>query len=237
MREDFIIIIAISIILFTILLIFMHYLNEKKKDRERKEIALLRGWNYERLKGSYSFKVSGKIDSLDFTFERKSKSEDYYTYIFYSKSIFLNDGIFYLGDEREIGVLKSPLVKFAIRWGKELVKEGKDERLKTLSLLEEAIPFDIQSSQGFWKYNILVSNVEFAETVISNGLIGELDSLSLLSISNVSPSIIIGPEQFEIKWHLSSLSGEKMVLIIDSSQRILKIFHQSLEEFKKSKKH
>lgn len=227
--EYLVLLISLSIFLL-ILVAVLAYLQEKKKDAQRKERALLKGWNYESAKSSQlGFKVEGQNGSLIWQLEARKKGS-YRSLIFSSKSNYLNNGVFYFADKREIDLILKPYMQFALKLGTNLSNnQSEDKRLKAISLLQNAKILDIHPGIGRWNYSALATSTDFGYKIFSMGFQGEIDSLSLIDSSKIPPAVILSPDGLEIQWHSTTVDADKMEMIIDASLRLMTILNNAVK--------
>lgn len=230
MKIEYLVLLISLSILLPIFIAVLAYLQEKKRDAQRKERALLKGWNYESGKSSQlGFKVEGQNGSLIWRLEARVKG-NYRSLIFSSKSIYLNNGVFYFADKRETDLILKPLMRFALKLGTNLSPNQSDpQRVKAISLLQNAKILDIHPGSGKWNYGALSTSTDFGYKVFSMGFQGEIDSLSLIDSSKVPPAIILSPDGLEIQWHSTTVDADKMELLIDASLRLMTILNNAIK--------
>lgn len=231
MKPEYVVILTISLFVLGILVAILSYIQERKRDSLRKEKALLKGWNYEsRSSASASFKVEGASGDLLWRLEQRSGKNDNRSLIFTSKSIFLNDGVFYFADKRETDILLKPFMKFVLTLGTVMSQKNSSyPRTETISLLQRAKELEIQPGISKWKYGILSTSPELGYKILSLGFQAEVDSLSLIDPSPIPPSVILSPDGLEIKWRAGKVDADKMEMIVDSSIRMMNILSKSLK--------
>ncbi|MFB3851454.1 MAG: hypothetical protein ACE14Q_05985 [Acidobacteriota bacterium] len=230
MKPEYIVILAIALVALGILAAILSYIQERKRDALRKEKAMIKGWNYESpSSASVAFKVEGTYGDMIWKLEQRSGKDNNRPLIFTSKSISLSDGVFYFADKRETDILLKPFMQYILKLGTAMSpKDSNYQRTETISLLQDAIPLEIQSG-GRWNYGALSTSPELGYKILSLGFQAEIDSLSLIDSSPIPPSVILSPDGLEIKWQARKVDAEKMEMIIESSIRVMNILSKSLK--------
>lgn len=230
MKPEYVVILAIVLVALGILAAILSYIQERKRDALRKEKAMIKGWNYESRPSAYAaFKVEGAYGDLLWKLEQRSGKNDNRTLIFTSKSICLNNGVFYFADKRETDILLKPFMQYVLKLGTAMSpKDSNYQRTETISLLQDAIPLEIQSGSR-WKYGALSTSPELGYKILSLGFQAEIDSLSLIDTSPIPPSVILSPDGLEIKWKAGKVNADKMEMIVESSIRMMNLLDKSLK--------
>lgn len=225
MKPEFPVTIFIITIISAFILIIFLYIVEWKRDKERKAKAFLRGWEYESsLSKNIQYRVKGISNNIVWQVEKRRGKSDEYAIFFKTKSINYPNSVFYFGDKSEAHIFKMPFMQFILKLGSKVVNNETQERLKTISLLQDATFSDVPSGSSKWNYGVVASDSTFAQKIISSGFLSEVDSISLLNISKFPPSVIFSPEGLEIKWKIGSVNGETLEKIIESSLRMARFF-------------
>lgn len=232
MQVEYAPILVFSLIILIVFILFWAYLLERKNDSLRKERALLKGWNYERSSSSaQGFKVSGTNGSYMWELEQRKGGDRNGSLIFTSKSLTLPVGVFYFSDKRETDLLLKPFMKYILKLGEQNISKDNDKnssKAEIFSYIREAKPLDIPSGNSRWKYGALATSIDFGYKVLSSGFQAEIDSLSLINISSLPPSVILCPDRLEIKWKTGKVDAEKMELIIESSLRLMNVLDRAI---------
>lgn len=230
MNLEYVGVMAFGLVTLFIVLLIVTYLNEKKLNSLRRERAILKGWNYESFaSGTMGFKVSGTDGSHKWELEQRKGKDNNRPLMFTSKSIYLNNDVFLFADKKETDILLKPFMQYVLKLGTVIApKDSNHQKAETFSLLKEAKPLDIHCGNSKWNYGAIATSTDFGYKVFSLGFQAEIDSLSLIDISSLPPSIILCPDGLEIKWQIRKLDADKMETIIDSSLRLMNILDKAI---------